>query len=312
MNEDSNVIDRREFLSIGALVGASLTTPISSWAEPPSRVGSFEFVFLTDTHIEPELAAASGCAMCFKKIRSVKADFAIQGGDHVFDATEVDHQRATNLFDLYTRTEQDLGMKVYHAIGNHDHFGVYTKSGIAAGEPGFGKQMFQERMGQTYYSFDHKGYHFIVLDSIQITPDRNWNATVGAEQLTWLKKDLSALMPKTPVIVTIHVPLLSGAVTDVFPGLGANNQLVVTNAQEVIRTFDGNNVLAVLQGHLHINEVDTFKGIPYVTCGAVSGNWWHGTHAGTPEGFTVVSLRDGKISWRYETYGFKSVDPQNT
>jgi 3',5'-cyclic-AMP phosphodiesterase len=99
---------------------------------------------------------------------------------------------------------------------------------------------------------------------------------------------------------------------DVFPRLANYNQLVVANSRDVLPIFKEHNVLAVLQGHLHINEVDTFKGIPYVTCGAVCGNWWHGTHEGTPEGFTVVSLRDGKISWRYETYGFKSVDPRNT
>jgi len=26
----------------------------------------------------------------------------------------------------------------------------------------------------------------------------------------------------------------------------------------------------------------------------------------------VVSVQDGKLTTRYETYGFKSVDPQNT
>lgn len=251
--------------------------------------------------------------MCFEKIRSnVKADFAIQGGDHVFDASAVYRQRAKSLYDLYTRTEQELGLKVYHAIGNHDIFGVYPKSGITVNDPGYGKQMFQDQIGQTYYSFAHKGYHFVVLDSIQITPDRNYEAAIDADQLAWLKKDLNLAPPGTPTVVIVHVPLLSGAVANVFPGSGSSKKLVVTNSQEVIPLFEGHNVLAVLQGHLHINEVDTLRGIPYVTCGAVSGNWWHGTHAGTPEGFTVVSLRDRKISWRYETYGFKSVDPRDT
>lgn len=33
---------------------------------------------------------------------------------------------------------------------------------------------------------------------------------------------------------------------------------------------------------------------------------------GTPEGFTVVTVANGKLTTRYETYGFKSVDPHNT
>jgi hypothetical protein len=32
-------------------------------------------------------------------------------------------------------------MKVHHAIGNHDAFGVFPKSGFGIGDAGFGKQM---------------------------------------------------------------------------------------------------------------------------------------------------------------------------
>jgi 3',5'-cyclic-AMP phosphodiesterase len=306
-------MDRRQFLTLSALSAAGLTMTHSGVAQAPQRPGSFDFVFLTDTHLQPELDAAKGCAMCFRKIRSTeKLDFAIQGGDHIFDGLAVPRQRATSLFDLYESTEQQLGMKVYHTLGNHDVFGVSAKSGIGPRDPGYGKQLYEDRVGPTYYSFDHKGYHFIVLDSIQITPQRNWTTAVDADQLAWLKNDLAALAPATPVVVTIHAPLLSGAVLASFPGAAASNQMFVTNAGDVTRLFDGHNILVVLQGHLHINEVDTFKGVPYLTGGAVCGNWWHGTNRGTPEGYTVVSLRNGKASWRYETYGFKSVDPQNT
>jgi hypothetical protein len=172
--------------------------------------------------------------------------------------------------------------------------------------------MYEDRLGPTYYSFDHKGYHFIVLDSIQPTADRSWEAAIDAPQLAWLKKDLAGVAPEVPVIVAIHVPLVTGALSYGPPQTGHLSQQFVTNAYEVLPLFAGHNVLAVLQGHWHINEVVTFRGVPYVTCGAVSGNWWHGTRWGTPEGFTVVSLRDGKINWRYETYGFQSVDPNNT
>ncbi len=69
-------------------------------------------------------------------------------------------------------------------------------------------------------------------------------------------------------------------------------------------------MIAVLQGHTHVNEIVSYKGTQYITSGAVCGNWWHGPRMGTPEGFTVVSLREGRISTRYETYGFRSVDPR--
>ena len=74
------------------------------------------------------------------------------------------------------------------------------------------------------------------------------------------------------------------------------------------RSFEGRNVLGVLQGHTHVNERVEWQGVPYITSGAVSGNWWKGIHLGTPEGFTVCTVRDGKLLTRYQTYGFHA-DP---
>jgi predicted phosphodiesterase len=87
------------------------------------------------------------------------------------------------------------------------------------------------------------------------------------------------------------------------------NTMTVANAPDVLQIFENANVLAVLQGHTHVNEVVNYRNMQYITSGAVCGNWWRGPRMGTPEGFTVVSLRQGKISWRYETYGFHSVVP---
>jgi len=320
-------MDRRQFLSIGAITAGVLATgvapPLSEAEATHETPGSFDYIFLTDTHIQPELDAANGCAMAFRKAASIKAEFAIQGGDHVFDALAVDRKRAESLFDLYAHTEQALGLKVHHTIGNHDHFGLFAKSGIEAGSPGFGKQMYIERVGPTYYSFDHKGYHFIVLDTIQPTSDRSWEARIDDAQIDWLKADLAKITHGAPVIVTAHVPLITAASQYAAPTAASGSgvavtsavvhpQLSVVNAWQVISLLEEHNTLAVFQGHTHINEVIRFRGISYVTSGAVCGNWWHGIRWGIPEGFTVVSLRNGKIDWRYETYGFKSIDPQNT
>jgi hypothetical protein len=323
-------MNRRRFLSVSAITAGAIAvgaSPLHAAADAPDKdpaasesASNFDYIFLTDTHIEPELAAADGCALAFRKAASIRADFAIQGGDHVFDALAVDRKRADSLFDLYAHTEQALGLKVHHTIGNHDHFGLFTKSGVEVGSPGFGKQMYIERVGPTYYSFDHKGCHFIVLDTIQPTPDRSWEARIDQPQLDWLSTDLIKLPPGAPVIVTAHVPLVTGFASYTAPNTGgsgttppsAHPQLVVANAWEVLPLLEKHNVLAVFQGHTHVNEVVSFHGIQFITSGAVSGNWWHGTRLGTPEGFTVVSLRNGKLSYSYETYGFQTIDPQNT
>ena len=252
--------------------------------------------------------------MAFKKARTIKADFAINGGDHVFDALGVPKQRALQLFDLYGKTEQDLGLKVYHTVGNHDVLGIYTASGIPATDPLYGKKLFEDRFGKAYYSFDHKGHHFIVLDSIGITDDHAYEGRIDAAQLQWLATDLAALPAGTPIIVTVHIPLVSayGSYLPEVPKPPAHHSLTVANANEVLALFEGQNVLGVLQGHTHVNETVRWKGVPYITSGAICGNWWQGTHLGTPEGFTVVTVANNKLTTRYETYGFKSISPNNT
>ena len=316
-----NRMNRRNFLSLLGATGAAATLKLPVLAEsatkPDSKAAAlqdFDFIFLTDTHIQPELDATKGCDMAFKKMRTIRADFAIQGGDHVFDSLGVPKERALSLFDLYEKTQQDLSLKVYHTIGNHDCLGIYTKSGMATTDPLYGKKYYEEHVSKTYYSFNHKGVHFIVLDSIGITDDRAYEGRIDAEQLAWLANDLKAQSAGAPVVVSTHIPLVSAfnsyiPVPKTPPEHHGNT---VANSDEVIKLFEGHNVLGVFQGHTHINERVDWHGVPYITSGAVSGNWWQGTHMGAPEGFTVVSIKGGRLSTRYETYGFQSVDPHNT
>lgn len=304
-------VDRRRFLSwtaAAAAASALQATPFAFAAEPAS-VQDFEFIFFTDTHIEPELDAAHGCAMAFRRMRDVRADFAIQGGDHVFDSLGVPKVRSVSLFELYDKTQQDLSLKVYHTIGNHDCVGVYAASGMAVTDPLYGKKYYEDHVGRTYYSFDHKGVHFIILDSIGITEDRAYEGRIDAGQLQWLRADLANTPAARPIIVSVHIPLVTAFDSYVpLPAhLPAHHGGSVANSAEVIPLFAGHHVLAVLQGHTHINERVEWQGIPYITSGAVSGNWWKGVRMGTPEGYTVVSIREGKLTTRYETYGFHSV-----
>jgi 3',5'-cyclic-AMP phosphodiesterase len=109
-----NDLSRRELLAV-ALGTATIATAAQD---------NFSFVHFTDLHIQPERKAAKGCAQCVTRINQQKSDFAICGGDLVFDAAEVGFPRAQQLFDLYAETLKPLDMKVYSAIGNHDVFGV--------------------------------------------------------------------------------------------------------------------------------------------------------------------------------------------
>ena len=313
-NPMSTTINRRRFLTLtgqGALVCmvAPMARAVSTEPVASGMPGSFDFVFFTDTHLQPELKAAEGCAQCFSRIAAFRPDFAISGGDLVFDANAVPHERAERLFAMYADTEHILGLPIYHVIGNHDVFGIKPGSGAVSGAAGYGKKMFEDKIGQTYRSFDHKGCHFILLDSIQLTGDASaWEARIDDRQLAWLAEDLARSGPSVPVIVTVHVPLVTSFYSYQPVQYPADlPRLVVTNAHQVLQILERYPVIAVLQGHTHINECVVYKDCRYLTSGAVCGDWWKGSRWGFPEGFTVVSLRDGKLSYRYETYGFKSV-----
>jgi len=133
------ILDRRNFLKTAATAGAAAafagTAAFDLLAETKAP-GSFDFAFFTDTHIEPELDAAHGCDVCFKKIVTAKPDFAIMGGDHVYDATSVGADRAKTVFDLYEKTSQSLQMPVHHVIGNHDPFGSSKRAVCPRAIPG--------------------------------------------------------------------------------------------------------------------------------------------------------------------------------
>lgn len=307
--------NRREFLLIaGGMAAAAAVNPAAALAV--AKTEDFEFIFVTDTHLEPELDAAHGCHMAFDRARAYKADFVLQGGDHVFDTEAVTKERAHSLFSLYDETEQVFGLKVHHTCGNHDCFGITLGNKVNQSDPEYGKKLFEEKFGPARYSFDHKGVHFLVLDSVKPKADATgYTGHIDDDQLEWIAADLEQVPAGMPVIASIHIPLVTAF--DSYVALQADRRSSrggnsVDNSDRVIKIFDQHNVIGVLQGHTHIWEQVTYHGVPYVTGGAVCGNWWKGTRMGTPEGFNVVRVENGKMTVRYETYGFKSVAPQNT
>lgn len=287
-------MDRRSFLAL----------PLGA-AAVRAATESFTFVHFTDPHIQPELRAREGCEKAFAAIGATRADFALGGGDLVFDVLESTPQRAKSLFDMYTSAVKGISMKVHQVPGNHDVFGWSTKSPISLTDPMYGKKMFEDRIGPRFSSFDHKGWHFILLDSIGVE-DRKYIGLVDAEQIDWLKRDLEKTGKTTPIVVLTHIPLTTGIVQFI-SGRGVSlDGWVVTNSRDVLALLSDYNVKAVLQGHTHVRETLDYKGCQYITSGAVSGNWWKGARLGHPEGFALLTVKDDAISWEYRTYGWQA------
>jgi 3',5'-cyclic AMP phosphodiesterase CpdA len=270
--------------------------------------GNFTFVHLTDTHIQPEMHATEGCRMCFDQVKKSKPDFALLGGDLVFDAMDQGPDRSKKLFDLFAETAKRLDLPTHATLGNHDVYGTGPKAGVAATDPMRGKKMFEDRQGKAlYHSFAHKGWHFLVLDSIEITAAGSFRGNIGAEQLAWLQSEVTKA-GRMPLCVLTHIPLLSAAPKILNAGADTVDRILVANSGAVIEILSQGNLKLVLQGHTHICETVEYKGAKYITSGAVSGNWWRGQRLGFSEGYGLLRVRGEEVSWEYRTFGFQA-DP---
>ena len=157
---------------------------------------------------------------------------------------------------------------------------------------------------------DDSRVHAAVLDSIAVHPreERSYHGEIDAQQMAWLADTLESAGADMPIIVSTHIPIL----TAFWSILRGNEEpppssVVTANAKDVIDLLHPYNVKAVLQGHTHVREIIDYHGCKYITSGAVCGDWWKGLRLGHPEGYALISLKDGEVHWKYQTYGFEAV-----
>ncbi|MGM0484941.1 MAG: metallophosphoesterase family protein [Candidatus Krumholzibacteriota bacterium] len=271
--------------------------------------GKFTFAFLADIHLQPELEAGEGFRRVIDLVNELEPDFVITGGDLIMDALKADYGRADSLYRMYERLSGYFKMPVYNTIGNHDILGWCGGRGISPSDSLFGKGMYEQRLGKTFYSFDHKGWHFIILDSVERGTEGGYTGRAGEEQLEWIGQDLSMLDSETPVAVSTHIPLVS-VIPQLRegPGEGISSSEVVANSREVLELFRGYDLRLVLQGHLHLIEEIEVEGTTYITAGAVSGRWWRGPRRGVEEGFALIRVDGREFDWEYIDSGWEAAE----
>ena len=267
----------------------------------------FTFAFLTDIHLQPELNAVEGFKKAIDTINEIDPDFVLTGGDLVRDALGQTYGRADSLYNLYNQVVKGFNMPVYNTMGNHEIFGWYRDEKEIRDNVEYGKRMFEHRIGKRFYSFDHKGWHFIVLDALGRAEDGGYIGKVEEEQVEWLKKDLETLDKKIPIIVSVHIPFITTQ-TQLLQGSQAQNPagLVITNSREVLQLLYPYNLKLVLQGHLHfLEDMYIQNRVHFITGGAVCGRWWANKPGSYPqEGFLLVKVKEGSIDWEYVDFGW--------
>lgn len=300
-------MNRRSFLKGSGMAAAACAVGRGDDAAHAPTDRGFTFAFFTDVHIEPELDAPHGTTLAMDLINASDAEFAICGGDHVFDALAAHKERALEQYALYAETE-NLRIPVRHVLGNHDLVGLQTS--MSSHDVLYGKALFEKTFKTaTYYSFAHKGVYFIVLDSILIR-GRDWYPEIDAAQIEWLKRALE-FSGGNPTIVVSHVPVAT-SIGSYSAGSNDRKYDPISNGEAIVPLLEKHNVIALLQGHIHIVENVQHHGIQFISGGAVCGNWWHGTQYGDREGVTLVTVDNGTISTSYVPTGFVTEEPENT
>lgn len=259
----------------------------------------FSFAFLTDVHVNgnSQTRSLEGFSQAIRSAEAKGVDFILTGGDNVdVDGMKGDQREAaTQLYRGYKATAERSTVPFYYTIGNHDRYW-----GAGADNGNYGEWLFESFFGKTYYSFEHKGWLFIVLNSTQIC---DGTYCVDDEQREWLANLLAKTPPRQPIVVSTHVPFLSLY----YPVLEGRYTATDTfaNQKQIFDMFGNHNLKLVLQGHQHLYEEIKVKGVQFITAGAVSANWWSGPFHGTEEGYLKVDVDGEHFTWEYIDYGWE-------
>lgn len=318
---------RRDLLLAGASLGAAALLPRANAAAPQlSAKRALRFAHPTDIHVQPELRGGEGMASCFRHMMALDQppELIITGGDLPMDSGSTPEPKARiewNLFKQVLSETVPSSVPIQHTLGNHDIFGRDKKACEATGsEPYYGRKWFLENFGyeRTYRSFDKAGWHFVILDSIDLLPDGDeFVCRISGEQLDWFRSDLANTPATTSTVIITHAPIIS--VANYFdkddsewaaqsPELSVSSKRMHVDCRELDALFQKHkNVKLCLSGHLHLLDTCEYNGVTHICDGAVCGAKWKGPKRQTPEGYGLIDLfEDGTFRHQYMTYGWQA------
>jgi Icc protein len=238
-NQNNDGIDRRGFLQCMAWAGTGIIWTIE--AGIPSSLafgkktsagtkGSLSFVQISDSHIgfnkpaNPDVTGTLQAALDKIEALENQPEFLLHTGDLTHGANPAE-------FDTLDQMLRGTKRQTYYVPGEHD---TSTDDGKAYMER-YGKGT----RGSGWYSFDQKGVHFIGLVNVMALEGLG---KLGADQLSWLKDDLSGRKASTPIIVFAHIPLWT-----VYPQWGWGT----ADGAEALSYLKRFGSVTVLNGHIH-------------------------------------------------------------
>ena len=239
-------IDRRGMLKCMAWVGTGLiwgvtggvaTSRVFGQQAAPTAKPTFAFVQISDSHLgfarDPNKDVAATLKQTMARINALPDPpaFVLHTGD-------LTHLAKPNEFDAVAELLKEVKAgNVLYVPGEHDFDGDGNKEYL--------KRYGKGTTGTGWYSFDHRGVHFIGLVNVANAKSGSGDGglgVLGKDQLLWLAKDVAGLKDSTPVVVFAHVPLWT-----VYDKWGWGTR----DAEQALKTLKRFGSLTVLNGHIH-------------------------------------------------------------
>ena len=286
--------NRRKFIQRAASMAAVGTLPLTHVKLGRSETSAeFSFAFLSDSHIQHIRGNEFVRNWDRGLIRAVaetnlldpKPDFVIYGGDLAQLGTKPELDHGAELLSA-------LNYDIYPILGEHDYY-------LDLGE--YWSDLFKR---PHYYSFDHKGVHFVLLNSILTydewtferwpTAEQRMNEMAGLDnpngspflvgdaQREWLKEDLAGVDKSTPIVVISHSPLQK-----IYKGWNFWTD-DAEQMQSILAPFDK---VTVLYGHVHQIQYNQIGNISFTSAMATAWPWpYPGSYAQAEHYLPVLTV----------------------
>ncbi len=230
-------MDRREFLKMAG-ISIVFVSGLPQLAGAAQKLGSkakpaphdFYFLQLSDTHwgfndpkINPDPTGTFPKAIELVNSLPIHPDFIVFTGD-LTQNTDDDKERRKRMAEFRKIAAKLKNKNIKFLPGEND----------AALDNG---KAFHEFFGKSYYTFTHKGVHFIALDNVS-----DPTGSLGDAQLQWLAQQLKKLKKDDRIVIFTHRPLF-----DLMPEW----DWATRDGAKAIDLFMPYTNLIVFYGHIH-------------------------------------------------------------
>lgn len=238
-------IDRRGFLKCMAWAGTGALCVmqggvLKSFAfgadgkiDKAAMKGDFTFAQISDSHIGFNKAANPDVTATLREA-ILKLNALPQNPEFLLHTGDLTQLSKAEEFDTLNQSLKSVNTdRIFYVPGEHD---VLNDNGEQYRER-YGK----DTKGDGWYSFDHKGVHFVGLVNV-MNLKAGGLGSLGNDQLGWLKDDVRHLKHSTPIVIFAHIPLWT-----IYPEWGWGTD----DSQQALSYLKKFGSVSVLNGHIH-------------------------------------------------------------